>query len=157
MVIQRWQSVLLLIAVVMMGLFAFLSLGQVQLEAPTTLNFTSSGFSYEGEPAVGMPSGVLLHTWYFFTLTLLAAILSFIDIFLYKNLTLQIKVGMVLILIIIADIAVAACLGYTAIDGGDVSWSSVAIAPFIALIAVIVAVRCMKSDLRKLAAADRIR
>lgn len=157
MVIQRWQSVLLLIVVVMMGLFAFLSLGQVQLEAPTTLNFTASGFSYEGEPVAGAPSGVLLHTWYFLTLTLLATILALIDIFLYKNLSLQIKVGMVLILIIIADIFVAACLGYTAIDGAVVSWSSVVIAPFIALISAIIAVRCMKNDRRKLAAADRIR
>jgi hypothetical protein len=43
MVIQRWQSVLLLVAAVAMATFSFLSLGQIQL-SDYTLNFTTLGF-----------------------------------------------------------------------------------------------------------------
>ena len=59
MVIQRWQSVLLLIAAVVMGCFTFMSLGQVQLP-DYTCNFTTLGFDIEGIATDGGPTDILL-------------------------------------------------------------------------------------------------
>ena len=80
MVIQRWQSVLLLVAAVVMGCFTFCSLGQVQT-TDFTYNFTSLGFSQEGIATGGVD--VNYHTWYFFVLSLTTVSLLLIDIFLF--------------------------------------------------------------------------
>lgn len=156
MVIQRWQSLLLLIAGVMMACFTFCSLGQVQT-TDFTFNFTSLGFTYEGEATEGAPTGTFLSTWYFFTLSVTTVIILILDIFLYKNLDLQKKICLVSVLLIIASTATGACIGYNAIENGEIGWSSVACAPFIALIATLLAYSCMQSDHRKLKAVDRIR
>ncbi len=74
MVIQRWQSVLLLITTVMMGIFTFLSLGQIQLPE-YTLNFTTLGFCIEGDATNGAQSGFVAHTWVLFILSLMSCIL----------------------------------------------------------------------------------
>lgn len=156
MIIQRWQSVALLITVVMMALFTFMSLGHVQTES-FTFNFTSMGFVCEGSPADGTSGGTSVSTWYFFCLSLLSTIVALIDIFLYKNLSLQIKVCAMEALFIVAAIVVAAILGYTVVEGSSVSWSLIAAAPFIALASTLSARKLMLSDRKKLAAADRIR
>lgn len=157
MVIQRWQSVLLLVAAVMMGCFTFCSLGQVTT-TDYTFNFTSLGFTYEGEATDGAPSGNFLSTWYFFILSLTTTILLLIDIFLFKNLPLQKKVACICDIFIVASGTVAATLGYSAIPGGQIGWSSVAICcPILALFATILAWGRMQSDYNKLRSADRIR
>lgn len=156
MVIQRWQSVLLLAAVVMMCCFTFFSLGQVTT-TDFTFNFTTAGFTYEGESQDYAPSEVFLSTWYFFALTLTTALLLLIDIFLYRNLPLQKKICWVCILMIIGSIAVGATLGYTAIEGGSISWSAQICSPLIALIATLMALGRIQSDHNKLRAVDRIR
>lgn len=157
MVIQRWQSLLLLMAAVLMGCFTFFSLGQVTT-TDYTFNFTSLGFSYEGEATDGAPSGIFLSTWYFFILSLTTTLLLLIDIFLYKNLSLQKKVACICDMFIVASAAVGATLGYYAVEGGTVSWSSVAICcPILALFATILAWGRMQSDHNKLRSADRIR
>lgn len=156
MVIQRWQSLLLLVAAVMMACFTFCSLGQVQTP-DYSFDFTSLGFTYEGEATDGAPSGTFLSTWYLFIISLTTTLVVLIDIFLFKNLSLQKKVCLVSVLMIIASAASAACLGYFAIENGVIGWSSVALAPFIALCAVILAYTCMQRDHNKLKAVDRIR
>lgn len=157
MVIQRWQSVLLLVAAVMMGCFTFCSLGQVQT-TDFTFDFTSFGFSYEGIPTDGAPSGTFLSTWYFFILSITTMIIFLIDIFLFRNLTFQKKVCLVGILLTIASAATGWCLGFNAIEGGETQWSTVMyVAPVISVVAAIMAYFRMNSDRRKLLAADRIR
>lgn len=156
MVIQRWQSVLLLIAAVMMACFSFASLGQVQTE-DFSLNFTALGFTYEGEATDGAPQGTFLSTWYFFIVSLTTAILCLIDIFLFKNLPLQKKVCAIAILFCIASAAIAAGLGYTAIENYSVSWSSMALCPLLAVIACLMARNRMARDQKLLRSADRFR
>lgn len=156
MVIQRLQSLILLVAVVMMVLFSFCSLGQVQTP-DYTFNFNALGFHYEGEATMGAPEGTYISTWFFFITSLTTAVVMLIDIFLFKNLSVQKKVCLVCVLLTIACIAIAATLGYTAIEGYHVSWSSVAIDPFVALFGCIMAYTLMQSDQKKLSAADRIR
>ena len=74
MVIQRWQSVLLLIVAALMGSFTFLSLGQIQMPEES-LNFTTLGFEIEGIPTDGAQSGFRAHTWIFFIVSLMSAII----------------------------------------------------------------------------------
>lgn len=156
MVIQRWQSVLLLIAVVCMGFFTFMSLGQVQL-TDYTLNFTTFGFKYEGEAVNGAPTGFLMHTWGLFVVSLLSAIIPFINIFTFKNLQLQKRLCMIEVVILIAVIATAAIYAYTGVDNGSVSWSTMVCAPFLALMADILAFNRIDADDRLLKSADRLR
>jgi len=158
MVIQRWQSLLLLVAAVMMGCYTFFTLGQIQT-TEYTFRFTSLGFFYEGEPTDGAPGGTLINTWYFFILSLTTAVVLLADIFLYRNLNLQKRICLVGILMVIASAATCFALGYQAIEGAlDVDWNSMSfIAPILALCASVLAYNRMQSDDRKLKAADRIR
>ncbi len=155
MVIQRWQSLLLLVAAAVMGCFTFCSIGQVQTSI-FTFNFTSLGFYQEGIPTDGVPD-MMTHTWSFFILSLTSAVLLLIDIFLFKNLPLQKKVCLVSILFIIASGVTCLFLGYGVADGGMVNWSGVVTCPLIALIAAIMAWTCMQRDHNRLKAVDRIR
>lgn len=155
MVIQRWQTIFLLIAGVMMGLFTFSPLGQFQL-ADYSLVMHSWAIQSEGVLTDGA-SSFNLPVIYLAIVSGMAAILSLIDIFLYRNLKLQKQVCAVSILVIIASIFTAATLGYTAIDGASISWSSAAFAPFIALVGAIAAYRGISGDKKKIERADRIR
>lgn len=155
MVIQRWQTLFLLIASIMMACFTFTSLGQFQL-ADYTLNFTTWSISSEGVPTDGS-TRFYQPVMYLCIISCLSLLLPLIDIFLYKNLRLQKQVCAVSVLVTIACGFTAALLGYTAIDGASVSWSSIAFAPFIALVAEIIAYRGISSDKRKIESSDRIR
>ncbi len=156
MVIQRWQSLLLLVAAVMMGLFTFCSLGQIST-SDFTFNFTSMGLTYEGEATDGAPSGTFLSTWYFFIVSLTSAILLLIDIFLYGNLPLQKKVAWISVIFIITSAAIAASIGYTAVEGGSIGWSGIVICPILALCSTLLALNRIQSDHNKLRSVDRIR
>lgn len=155
MVIQRWQSLLLLIAAAVMACFTFLSLGQVTT-TDYTFNFTSLGFSQEGISTDG-DAPLKVHTWYFFMLSLTTLVLLVIDIFLFSNIRLQKKVCLICIMFIIACACVGGYLGFCAIIGGSIGWSSVALAPFIAIISCILAYYRMSADYNLLRSADRIR
>ena len=155
MVIQRWQSVLLLIAAVMMGFFSANSLGQFQL-TDYTLDFLPWGIFSEGSPTDGA-STVYIPTPYVVIISALSAILFFIDIFLFRNLSLQKKVCAVSVLITIASMITVAIIGYSAIDNATVSWSSMTITPFVALASGFLAIRFISSDQTKLKSIDRIR
>lgn len=156
MVIQRWQSVLLLITAVMMACFTFMSLGQVQL-TDYSLNFTTLGFTYEGEATDGAPSGYYLHTWAFFIVSLLSFILPFINIFLYKNLKAQKTVCAIEVFFLLAILAIGCVYGYYHFETATVSWSSLIIAPLIAFVADLLAYNRISADQKLLKAADRLR
>lgn len=156
MVIQRWQSVFLLIAAVMMGIFTFFSLGQVQL-TDYTLNFTTLGFQIEGIPAEGAGTGYMCHTWLFFAVSLLSCILPFINIFLFKDLKLQSRVCLIEILILLAVLACGCAYGYYQFDDAQVSWSSLIVAPLIAFVADIMAYNRISHDMRLLRDSSRLR
>lgn len=155
MVIQRWQTIFLLIASVMMGVFTFGSLGQFQL-ADYSLNFHTWGISSEGIPTDGSQP-FCMGTIYLAIISGFSCLLPLISIFLYRNLKLQKQVCAISALFVIATGFTAATLGYSAIDNATVSWSSIAFAPFIAITACVIAYRGIASDKRKIENADRIR
>ncbi len=156
MVIQRWQSVLLLIAAVMMACFTFMSLGQVQLEF-VTLEFNTLGFNIVGETPEGMASGCFVRTWLLFVISVLSLILPLINVFLYRSLRRQKTVCLVELLVILTVCCSAGAYGYFAVPDYSVSWSSAIVAPVIAFVADLLAYRLICRDQRALRSADRIR
>lgn len=156
MVIQRWQSVLLLIAAVVMACFTFMPLGQVQM-SEYTCNFTTIGFEIEGTATDGGPSGYVMHTWGLFAVSLLSFIIPLVAIFCYKNLKLQKMLCVIEVLFLLTVTAMGCIYGYSTFDGASVSWSSLIIAPLLAFIADIFAYNRICADNRRLRAADRLR
>ncbi|MDE6511054.1 MAG: DUF4293 domain-containing protein [Muribaculaceae bacterium] len=158
MVIQRWQSVMLLIAGVMMGIFSFTSLGQIQA-TDYTFNVTALGICREGlATAPDEPTGT--STVVLFILSLLSAILPLIDIFCFRNMPLQKKIALVsgLFAAVAGVIAVFQSSNYASEAWqSTVGWSTFICAPAIALIADLLAYRLISGDQKKLRAADRLR
>ena len=157
MVIQRWQSVMLLIAGVMMGIFSFCSLGQIQAD-DYTFNVTALGIFREGI-ATSPDEATGIRTIILFVVSILACILPIVDIFCFKNLRLQKNVALIsTLLTVVAGIIVAfTASGFASDYGQSVSWSTFICAPLVALIADLLACRLITNDSNKLRAADRLR
>ncbi len=147
MVIQRWQSVVLLIACAVMAFFSFGDLATVVNDLGT---FTFSAMGY----ADGGSAGVAASTWYFFAISLLSAILPLIAIFRYRNLRLQKRLCSISALIMAAVAVVGFVLNMSA---QQVSYRVLAAAPFVGIIACFVARNMICSDEKKLRAVDRFR
>ena len=155
MVIQRWQTVLLFIAAALMACFTFIPICVVSTP-DYTFNLTGLGFYQQGVPTDG-EAPLVIHTWYFFMLSITTIVLLLLDIFLYKNLKLQQRVCMVAILFIVADSCVAGLLGFRAITDSMIWWKTTILCPFIALFSSIFAYYRMAQDYSLLKAADRLR
>ncbi len=135
MVIQRWQSVLLLISAIFVALAGILPYA-------VTAN---------GVDVCAVQTPVLL------CVDILVALLLLIDIFLYRNLRYQMKVTrLALGLIVVLEAAIAAytCAGH---EGATISIIGGIVMPVLALISAFVALRLMHRDYRLLRSADRLR
>ena len=135
MVIQRWQSVLLLISAIFVALAGILPYA-------VTAN---------GVDVCAVQTPVLL------CVDILVALLLLIDIFLYRNLRYQMKVtrlALGLIVVLEAAIAAYACAG---LEGATISILGGIVMPVLALISAFVALRLMLRDYRLLRSADRLR
>ena len=155
MVIQRWQSVLLFIAAALMACFTFIPFGIV-VTPDYTFNLSGLGFYEQGVPTDG-EAPMVIHTWYFFMLSITTIVLLLLDIFLYKNIKIQQKICMVAILFIVAEGCVGGLLGFTAIEGGHIWWKTSILCPFIALFSAIFAYYRMAQDYSLLRASERLR
>lgn len=157
MVIQRIQTLLLLVAAIVMGCFAFCSIGHVTAEQ-FTLSFSSLGFQYEGIATEGAPTGWFQHTWPFFVVSLLASLLPLIAIFFFKNLKFQKQLTFVSILFDIVSLCLALGFGFNAIENSTVEWNYCVISmPLIAVVFLWLASRYINRDKRLLESVDRIR
>lgn len=135
MVIQRWQSVLLLISAIFVALVGILPYA-------VTAN---------GVDVCAVQTPVLL------CVDILVALLLLIDIFLYRNLRYQMKVTrLALGLIVVLEAAIAAytCAG---LEDATISIIGGIVMPMLALISSFVALRLMHRDYRLLRSADRLR
>lgn len=153
MVIQRWQSLLLLIAVIMMVLFSFCPLGQIQ-GADASFNISASGIYAEGN-GTQLQQGTI----YVAIVAWLTALLSLIAIFLFKNTRLQRSVALLCILLTLAAYGSEwiAATSFEVPESKGISWEAMAFTPVIAIVALICAIRCIRSDEKKLASYDRLR
>ncbi|MDE5842465.1 MAG: DUF4293 domain-containing protein [Muribaculaceae bacterium] len=153
MVIQRWQSVLLLICVVLMGCFSFMSLGQINVDS-VYYDFMPWGIIPMGDNAA---ESVSVSTWYIFAISLLSALLPLIAIFTFKNLKLQKRLCMLTVVALICVILACAIIAYQAFSDADVDWSSMICAPFISLISVAMAYQRISADQRTIRESERLR
>lgn len=141
MVIQRWQSVLLLLAVVLMCIFCV-----------TPLATYAADTSAESLTAVYVKDAPVL-----LTVSILVAALLFITIFLYKNLKRQMTVTLLSIVLIVATIVTGFFVIYNAYPGADFVLFGGILLLVISLILALSAYLLMKRDLRKLRSYDRLR
>lgn len=133
MVIQRGQSVLLLLAFNLLGLAFIMPVGTVD--------------GVDIEPTSDLP---------FMIINITAAILAAIDIFLYRNLPLQIRIASVTMVLAIGA-AIVGALHFMVTDGFGMVVVGGFPLPLIAAIFIWIARSMMVNDRRLLAAADRIR
>ena len=140
MVIQRWQSVLLLLAVIVMAIFCCTPLA----------NYTPAA-AEQAASVYAKDAPVLL------TVSLLVATLMFISIFLYTNLKRQMTVTILSIGLIVATIVTGFFVIYNAYPGAEFVVFGGLLLLVIALVFALGAYRMMRSDLRKLRSYDRLR
>ena len=149
MVIQRIQSIYLLIAVILMVVFAFFPALTFELADKTVLYG-----ALESGRAGSMHINPLL-----LTLIILITFLAFVDIFLFKNLQRQMTVCFVDIIIGLAML-VAICIQAFVVgnrEGWTVSWQWYVLLPILSIIFLMLAHKAMSNDKKKLRDADRLR
>ncbi len=149
MVIQRIQSVYLLIAVILMVVFAFVPALTFELADKTVLY---------GALETGRAGNLHINPL-LITLIILISLLAFIDIFLYKNLQRQMTVCFVDIII---GLAMLMAIGIQAFvvgnrEGWTVSWQWYVLLPVLSIIFLMMAHKAMSRDKKKLLDADRLR
>ena len=150
MVIQRIQSVYLLIAVILMAVFAFFP--------ALTFNFGDREFVY-GALEAGRVGFTHIDPL-MLTLTILIAVFALIDIFLFKNLSRQMTFCFATIIIALAMIIAIAVVAFiiqsrVGINGMMPHWAIVL--PVLAIIFLMLAHKSMSRDKRALRDADRLR
>lgn len=149
MVIQRIQSIYLLIAVILMVVFAFFPALSFELADKTVLYG-----ALESGRAGSMHINPLL-----ITLIILISVLAFIDIFLFKNLQRQMTVCFVDIIIGLAML-IAICVQAFVVgnrEGWTVAWQWYMLLPVLSIIFLMLAHKAMANDKKKLRDADRLR
>lgn len=134
MVIQRWQSVFLLLASIMMGIFCVL---------PLATQGNVDFYPYQ------QPVYLILNA--------LVAVLSFIAIFLFKNLARQKMVVKVNAFLIVASAIVGAIMIYVGMPNLEILWTAGPLLLICSLLMTIAALRRINQDDKLLKAADRIR
>ena len=149
MVIQRIQSVYLLIAVILMAIFAFFPALSFQLGDRMFVYVALEA----GKVGVTHIDPLML------MLVVLISLLAFIDIFLFKNLQRQMTVCFVDIII---GLAMLVAIGIQAFvvggrEGVVVTWQWYLALPVLSLIFLMLAHKAMSNDKKKLRDADRLR
>lgn len=149
MVIQRIQSVYLLIAVILMVVFAFVPALTFELADKTVLY---------GALETGRAGNLHINPL-LITLIILISLLAFIDIFLYKNLQRQMTVCFVDIIIGLAMLVAIGIQAFAVSYTKDwaVSWQWYVLLPVLSIIFLMMAHKAMSRDKKKLLDADRLR
>ena len=130
MVIQRWQSVFLLLASIMMGIFCVL---------PLATQGNVDFYPYQ-QPV-------------YLILNVLVAVLSFIAIFLFKNLARQKMVVKVNAFLIVASAIVGAIMIYVGMPNLEILWTAGPLLLICSFLMTIAALRRINQDDRLLKAA----
>ena len=134
MVIQRWQSVFLLLASIMMGLFCYLPLASQG----------SENFCPYQQPV-------------YLTLNVLISVLLLVAIFLYKNFSRQKVVVKVSAFLIVVSAIAGGVIIYKNMPQVEILWAIGPLLLICSFLMTVLALRRIKSDENLLKAADRIR
>lgn len=146
MVIQRWQSVWLLVAAVLVALFCFLPMAYISAEGPEIMAADSATFMYPSD------------NWVMLIVGLLVAVLLILNIFSFKDTRRQ-KLMTIVAVVLIAVLAACACLMVYGFDtaGGRAEWMGSILLLVGAVIFALLAYRGISRDEKLLKAADRLR
>ena len=149
MVIQRIQSVYLLIAVILMVVFAFFP----------ALTFELGGRQFVYGALEAGKVGVTHLDPLMLMLVVLIALLALIDIFLFKNLQRQMTVCFVDIII---GLAMLVAIGIQAFyvngkDGVTLTWQWYLLLPILSIVFLMLAHKAMSRDKKMLRDSDRLR
>lgn len=149
MVIQRIQSIYLLIAVILMAVFAFFP----------ALTFELGGREFVYGALEAGKVGVTHIDPLMLTLVILISLLAFIDIFLYKNLQRQMTVCFVDIIIGLAMLVAIGIQAFyvTGKDGVTLSCPWSIALPILSIIFLMMAHKAMSRDKKLLRDSDRLR
>ena len=153
--IQRIQSIYLLLTTALMAVFLFLPIAQFDT-TDGIYSFTAQGISTV--EAVTTP--VFTPTWGVFVLGTIIAVLSFITIFLYKNRPTQARICMINAFFLVTFYIVIFLSGYTFredLSASNISWTAYIVMPFVALVLDILAYKAINKDERLVRSLDRIR
>lgn len=144
MVIQRWQTVWLLIAAVLMAVFCFVPMAYVTGEQ---LSPDSATFIMPAQMPVLMAVGIL------------TALLFAVAVFMYKNTSRQRTMTLVAMLLTAATIAAEAILifGWDSAAYGEIHWMGSVFLLVGAILFALLAYRGIRHDENLLRAADRLR
>ena len=142
MVIQRWQSLLLLVAGILMALFCC---------TPYAIR-TAAETAIEGPSAIYVKDAPV-----FMVLNIVVAALLFIAIFLFKNLKLQMRVTMASILLIAASMVTCGFILWAAEPDAELLWTGGVLLLVFSLVCAISALRFMRKDYKLLRSNDRLR
>ncbi len=167
--IQRVQSIYLLLAAALMATFLFLPIAQ--FDTPDGIySFTAQGVSTvmaETAPVSTPESGaaiaqteIFTPTWGVFVLGAVISVLALITIFLYKNRPTQARICMINAFFIVTLYIIIFLSGYTfheELAATQISWSANIIIPFVALVLDIIAYKAINKDERLVRSLDRIR
>lgn len=146
MVIQRWQSVWLLVAAILVALFCFLPMAYVSAEGPEIMDANSVTFMYPSDNWVILIVGLLV------TLLLILNIFSFKDTRRQKMMT----IVAVVLIAVLAACAVLMVYGFQTADG-RAEWMGSILLLAGAVIFALLAYRGISHDEKLLKAADRLR
>lgn len=141
MVIQRWQSLLLLIAVVLMCIFC--ATPYAHIHAVEAAASPTPVFVYEAPV--------------FLIINIVIVLLLFIAIFMYKNLRRQMTVTIISMVLICASIVTGAFILYSTMPDAELVWAGGVVLLIVALICAMAAYRFMRKDRNLLRSYDRLR
>ena len=165
--IQRIQSIYLLLTTALMAVFLFLPIAQFDT-TDGIYSFKAQGIStveamttpVQDSAAAVTQTSVFTPTWGVFVLGTVIAVLSFITIFLYKNRPTQARICMIDAFFLVTFYIVIFLSGYTFredLSASNISWTAYIVMPFIALILDILAYKAINKDERLVRSLDRIR
>lgn len=152
--IQRLQTLYLFLAALLVALL-FIQPWAIVTTSESTVRFSIFGACLSGDNPV-----CLFPLWPLAVVTGLAALLSFVNIFLFRNRPLQMRVCRCTTVLIVALYLIGAIFLYTvchSLEGGTLRLQSSLLEPIVALVFNIMAFRRIRADERLVRSADRLR
>lgn len=140
MVIQRWQSLFLLIAVILVAIFCC----------------TPYALIADGE-SIEISKVFVYQDLFYLILNVQTAIMLFLSIFLYKNLKLQISITKVSLWLLATSIIYACLMVFYAMPDAELIWFGGIMLLVIAMIFTFMGMRFMQKDQKLLKSYDRLR
>lgn len=151
--IQRIQTIYLLLAAIVTGIFTFMSMATLYTQG-APIQFSGTGFYEAGS------NEAIAYVWPLTIVCALAALLPLLNIFLYRNRLLQIRVCHFTTLMLLAVYATFGIYVYNmsmTLQAESIQWGAALSMPFVALILNIIAQSRIRADERLVRSADRLR